>query len=104
MIDKRRSPRFQKGFDLNCIKTQISETTQFPGRMLNISSSGLCGRFDTAMDQGDTMIVEAKVEDDKKIAVLARVVWANKSDEGATTCGVRFLWVSPQDLLDDVLK
>ena len=105
MRERRRFERYQIAFDVNCIITGSSSATLY-GKTRNIGLGGVCLDLDQVVDIGETLMVilEPPIRKDKRIAALARVIWCREAEEGSgCVCGVKFIWLSPQSLLESYL-
>ena len=105
MNDKRRFERFDAVLDTRYTKSQGIVTLSALSKTKNISLNGLCSKLSRAVRAKDTILVEVKLIGKVKIAVLARVVWAKTaSDKCSNICGLNFLWVSSQEMLDKYIE
>jgi hypothetical protein len=105
MADKRHFQRFNIIHEARYTKSQGLVTISALSKTKNISLNGLCSKLSSVISVKDTILVEIKLADKIKVAVLAKVVWVKASPgECRNVCGLKFLWISSQEILDKYIE
>ncbi|NQT90761.1 MAG: PilZ domain-containing protein [Candidatus Omnitrophica bacterium] len=100
--ERRRFRRFPTAMEARYTKVKGHLTINSLGRSNDISLGGLCVRLGRIVKNGDELLIEIDLPQDKKLATLAKVVWIKATErEGYpyNMCGVQFQWVSSDTLL-----
>jgi hypothetical protein len=101
VTEKRRFERISTALETRYTKSQGIVTISALSNTKNISLNGLCSKLSRTVRAKDTILVEVKLIGKVKIAVLAKIVWAKATpDKCSNLCGLKFLWVSSQEMLD----
>ena len=70
-----------------------------------MSLYGTCASLSRTVSRKDTLLMEIRLADKIKIAALAKVVWLRPDNtNGHNICGLKFLWVSSREVLDQSIE
>lgn len=103
MEERRRFRRFKAVTEVRYTKVEGHATISSLSITRDINSKGLCSNLSRMIKKGDELLIELdSFYNDKKLAALARVAWLRlDNNNGHNMCGLKFLWVSSEPLLND---
>ena len=105
MIEKRRFERVDAAFETRYTKSQGHATISSLSTTRDISLNGLCSKLSRVVNVKDTILMEIKLADRQRIATLARVVWLKPDPNNCNNmCGLKFLWTSSREILNESIK
>jgi len=101
--EKRRFRRFKANIEASYTKVQGCATIKSTSTTDDISATGASTALSRIIKKGDDILLElSSCYNDKKIAILAKVVWIRPTKKGLhNRCGLKFLWVSSKAILRD---
>ena len=103
MRDRRRYERYSAEVDTKCTKVNGCVTVQSSGRSVDISLGGLRVALSRMIRKGDELLIEMRSpHSHREVAFITKVVWARHAeDQRRNIYGMRFLWVSSEEVLKD---
>jgi len=102
MKERRRFRRFKAVTEARYTKVEGHATISSLSITRDISSQGLCTNLSRIIKKGDELLIELdSFCTRKKLAALAKVAWRRPYNNGHNICGLKFLWVSSEPLLND---
>jgi len=103
MEERRRFRRFKAVTEARYTKVEGHATISSLSITRDISSQGLCANLSRMIKKGDELLIELdSFCNNKKLAALARVAWLRLDNNNRhNMCGLKFLWVSSEPLLND---
>lgn len=101
--ERRKHKRFKVVTEARYTKLEGHATINSVSVTRDISSGGLCTSLSRMIKKGDELLVELKSFcNQKKLATLAKVAWLTPDNKnGHNICGLEFLWVSSEPLLNE---
>ena len=105
MTEKRRFERFDTALETRYAKSQSHVTISSLSTARDIGLGGINANLSRTVDLKDTILVELKFADKIRIATLAKVVWSMPDlSNGHNICGLKFLWVSSREMLNESIE
>lgn len=105
MKERRKFGRFKAALDAEYTKVEGYAIINSLSSTKNISLGGLCTRLSKIVKKRSMLLIELSSHYNKKLAVLAKVVWAKPAgNKKGNICGVEFLWISSMPLLNNCIE
>jgi c-di-GMP-binding flagellar brake protein YcgR len=105
VTEKRRFERMNTPLETRYTKSQGHATISSLSQTKDISRNGLCSKLSKVVNVKDTILMEIRFADKQRIAALARVVWLRPDPRNCNNiCGLRFVWISSREILDERLS
>jgi c-di-GMP-binding flagellar brake protein YcgR len=105
VTEKRCFERFDSSFETRYAKSQHHVTISSLSCADDIGLGGVRANLSRTVDLKDTILMELRFSDKIRIATLAKVVWLKPDlSNGHNICGLKFLWISSREILDERLS
>ena len=103
MHERRSFKRYEAALDTRYMKVIGCVTLDSVGVTKNVGFGGVCTTLNRLIKKGDELLIDLDIPlSGKGMATLVRVVWERSVDDNRRNmCGMRFLWVSSEPLLDE---
>ena len=104
MSERRRYRRIKTSLENKYTKIRGCATIQSTSITSDISIGGICAKLGNMVRRKDILLVEFNSKNKEKLTTLTEVAWIKPSSTcRGNFCGLRFLWVSSERLLEECI-